>query len=232
MVNKFAEHFVSVFSNSENKKINNLWFNLIAISFAMIIVGLAIIYYIDNIKEKSLALPAIKNETSKIIKSIGGRNLQIPSSLFKYSVTKDKPFVEKIELIFILPLTNSPDKNKIHVSLQPQRMTKTSAELLDAVYLHKFLPNELRGPKGLIGKPLKNIVGYRGEVIWYDPISKNPFVAKCMQAITDKSTQKCIRTIRLNKYISATYIFDFEILYAWKEFDKEVQKWLEKIDGI
>ena len=68
--------------------------------------------------------------------------------------------------------------------------------LLDGVYLHQFEDKQLTGPPGLVGKPLTASEGFAGETVWYDALSADPFVAKCLAPVAPGEPTQCLRTVR------------------------------------
>lgn len=224
-------------SQSKNPKdltfnIKDLTFNLFAIALVLIFLGIAVAYYIDSLKQSEVKPPSLNDNEILIAKIISGQKLLIPATWFKYNEERQTEFVDSIELVFILPLVENKPNIEIQVTLAPKRLNIPSAQLLDDVYLHQFSSNEINAPKGLIGKPLKTMVGNIEENVFYDPFSSNPFVAKCMDKIVRETSRRCIRTVQISVQLSATYSFKYETLLGWKNFDIEAQKWLSKINGL
>ena len=86
-------------------------------------------------------------------------------------------FAKEIDLRVTLPLGAKGADAAIDISLMPRSRVRPSASLLDGVYLHQFMPEQLSGPPGLVGKPMMATEGYEGETVWYDPIGQSPFAA-------------------------------------------------------
>jgi hypothetical protein len=100
------------------------------------------------------------------------------------------------------------------------------------VYLHQFLPDQLKGPPGLIGKPLVPAEGYANETVWYDAISAAPFVAKCIAPVLEAQPGRCIRTVYLGPGIAAVYSFDADVLENWRAFDAQLHPLLKQIGAL
>ncbi len=215
--------------NHSSKK-HDVGFNLIAITFIIAAIGLAIAYFIDNYTKKTPNLPSLYETSPKLNKIIAGQKLAIPSSWFRFSDQRHEEFSKQIDLHFTLNLGKNNAPMEVYLTISPIREALPSSVLLDSVYIRQFKSEQLKGINGLIGKPLKPSKGYGLETIWYDPININPFVAKCLKPIAGQSEQKCIRTISISNKISATFMFNFELLDNWKNFDSEAYKWFEKID--
>ncbi len=217
---------------TKNNSSRDLTFNLITIALGLIFAGLALAYYIDTLEQSETKLPSLNDNEALITKIISGQQLQIPATWFKYLKKNQTEFVDSIELVFVLPIISNKPNMVIQVTLAQKRLNIPSAQLLDDVYLHQFSPNQINSPKGLIGKPLKTMVGNIEENVFYDPLSANPFVAKCMDRIVKDASKRCVRTVQISAQLSATYSFEYEALLGWRNFDMEAQKWLDKIADL
>lgn len=204
-----------------------LGFNLGAIVLVLAFAGVALAYAIDAASRHRSAAPPVDGTT--LTRTIGGKDLEIPVSWFRYAEQRVEGFAKQIDLHFTLPLGPDGAARSVDVTLLPRSSVKPSAKLLDGVYLHMFEPGELSGPHGLIGKPLTASEGYEQETVWYDPLSGNPFVAKCGASITPGGQPRCLRAVHLAPGIAAVYAFDFDLLDNWRKFDPEVHAWLERI---
>jgi hypothetical protein len=131
-------------------------------------------------------------------------------------------------LRFVLPLGAEGVLRQIDVQLIPRSRARPSASLLDGVYLHQFLPRQLQGPPGLVGKPLVPKEGFEDETVWYDALSANPFVAKCMAPISGEGPARCLRTVLFSD-IAAVYSFDADVLDNWRQFDPYMHELLARI---
>ena len=217
--------------NSDQSK-KDIAFNLAMITLLIVILGISLMYLIDINSKKPDPTPSLTNQGEIIIKIIGGKKLAVPSNWFRFTDQLESEFADRVDLSFSLNLGENGKPILVNVTLQPIRAVKSSSVLLDEVYLHKFSDSQLTGPIGLIGKKLNQTKGYKDETIWYDAISSRPFVAKCIAPIASQKQQNCIRTVTLSPHISATYMFDFEVLKNWKIFDQQANIWLRNISGI
>src|SRR5690606_17686746 len=127
----------------------------------------------------------------------GGKDLTIPLAWFRDAEGRTENFSRQVDLLFALPLGPGGARRTIDVSLVPRSSARASARLLDGVYLHMFEKGEVAGPPGLIGKPLKQSEGYETETVWYDPLSADPFVAKCSAPIKPGARSQCLRVVHL-----------------------------------
>jgi len=212
---------------------HSLGFNLGAIMLMIAMLVLSVAWGLDTLVRHQRHGPApLGAEEATLKRTLVGRDLDIPISWFRYAEQKQDGFATQVDLELMLPLGKNGAPKPIDVTLVPQSQARPSASLLDGVYLHQFMPNELSGPPGLVGKPLYGTEGYEGETVWYDALSSNPFDTKCVAPIDGHGSSRCLRTVALTAGIAAVYAFDSDVLPAWKSFDTEMQKWLHQIGAI
>jgi hypothetical protein len=208
---------------------SSVGFNLSAIALALVLAGLAVAYVIDA-AGRDARRPAHRADSETMLtRTIGGKELTIPLSWFRYAEQSADGFAKQIDLHLALPLGPDGADRDVEVTLLPRSTVRPSAKLLDGVYLHMFEPAQLEGPVGLVGKPLSGKGGYAGEVIWYDPISADPFVAKCSPPVAAGAAASCLRTVHLATGIAAIYSFGDDLLVNWREFDPHMRQRLARI---
>jgi hypothetical protein len=208
---------------------HSVGYNLGAIMLALLLAGLGAAYAIDA-ASRATRQPAhrVDSETT-LSRTIGGKELQIPLSWFRYAEQRVEGFAKQIDLHFVLPLGADGAAKDVEVTLLPRSAVRPSARLLDGVYLHMFEAGELAGPEGLIGKPLRAGEGYARETVWYDAISADPFVAKCSTPVIEGGESRCLRAVHLAPGIAAVYAFGSDVLGGWRSFDPEMRKLLQRI---
>jgi len=204
----------------------SLTFNLVAIAALIALAAIALAYAIDG---ASRSENYRVDEGAALVRTIAGKDLEIPESWFRYAEQKTEGFARQIDLQFILPLGAAGAPASIEVTLLPNSRVRPSASLLDNVYLHQFAGEELPGPPGLIGKRLEAGDGYADETVWFDPISADPFVAKCAAPVAVDTPTRCLRSVRLGPGLAAVYVFDAEVLENWRDFDRQAQANLTRI---
>jgi hypothetical protein len=208
---------------------SSLGFNLGAIMLALALAGVALAYAIDAAGRNAKTLPHRADGETTLNRTIGGKELQIPLSWFRYAEQGSEGFAKQIDLRLTLPLGPDAAPRDVDVTLLPRSSVRPSARLLDGVYLHMFRSEELSGPPGLIGKPLEAAAGYEAETVWYDPLNADPFVAKCTAAVTEDAPPSCLRAVHLAPGIAAVYTFGGDVLPNWRQFDPQMRLWLERI---
>jgi len=196
--------------------------NLVGIALAVMLVAVGIAYLVDEaIRPDDRAAPSLA-DGDMLTQTVGARELTIPENWFRFGEQMQSGFVSQVDISVRLPL------GRVDVTLLPRSRAKSSSELLDSVYVHQFAKGMETGVPGLVGQRLEGN-GYAGEMIWYDALAPSPFVAKCIDAIEPGAPDKCVRTVHLASGLAAIYSFDETLLPAWRDFDAEMGRWLEKI---
>ncbi|MCD7059921.1 hypothetical protein [Pelagibacterium xiamenense] len=207
-----------------------IFYPLAVVTLVVLVVGLAAAYgatlWIDGaLREKAMDVP-----TSTHIKTVGAQPYLVPAALMPNAAQHTDGFADRMDMTLALPLGPGGVLVDVVVTVQPRGRTRTSAALLDTVYLHQFGADQTEGVPGLIGKPLGGDAGVSGETVWYDPLSPNPFVAKCMTPVEPNAARgTCLRTFQLSDRNTAIVTFDPAALANWRQFDAVVEAWLETL---
>jgi hypothetical protein len=204
---------------------NSLGFNLAGIAVLVLLLAVGAAYVVDILGRNSRTAPPELTDKATVAIALAGKKLTIPSSWFRYGEQLQGGFVNEIDLHVLLGESAIP----MDVTLLPRSRVRPSSVLLDGVYLHQFGEDTLNGVAGLVGKPLHDGDGFTGESVWYDALSANPFVAKCLAPVAKDEPAQCLRTVFLPSGIAAVYAFDASALQSWRQFDPEMQKWLGQI---
>lgn len=207
-------------------------FNLAAIAVVVALLGVGVAYVIDAAGRGARTQAHRLDTETTLTRTLGGRDLEIPLSWFRYEEQRVEGFAKQIDLRFELPLGLEGTNLPVDVTLLPRSRARPSAALLDGVYLHQFLPEQLSGPPGLVGKPLRPDEGYAGETVWYDALSAAPFVAKCSRPIATSGVGQCLRTVYLGPGIAAVYAFPEAVLQHWRDFDALLTARLGQIGAL
>lgn len=193
-------------------------FNLAAIATFVALGGLAVAYGLDTLGRAHRSQAAAQLE-AMTVRTVAGRELAVPRQLLRYDdAAVTTGFSDELDLRLKLPLGPDGALRALDLTLIPRSKARPSAALLDGVYLHQFTDQEVAGPPGLVGKPLLGSDGYKGETVWYDPLSPDPFVAKCQSPVTEGQSGRCLRTVFYDT-VAGVYAFDADLLASWREFD-------------
>lgn len=206
---------------------NSLAYNLAGIAAIVLLAAVGAAYFIDGLgRTARVPLPSL-DDAEPVEITIAGTELAIPARWFRNGGQMQPGFSKEVDLRVMLTLgeTSVP----VDVTLVPRSRARPGAALLDGVYLHQFADETLEGIAGLVGKPLLDSDGFGGESVWYDPLSPDPFVAKCLAGLTPDEPAQCLRTVHLPSGIAAAYAFSAAALPYWRQFDGEMEQWLGRI---
>ena len=204
---------------------SSLGFNLAGIAVLVLMLAVGAAYLVDTMGKNSRTAPPDLTDGSTVSITISGKELAIPRSWFRYGEQLTGGFVNEVDLHVLLDQAGG-QPSPVDITLLPRSRARPSSILLDGVYLHQFGDDTLGGVPGLIGKPLHDGDGFTGESVWYDALSPEPFVAKCIAPVTEGEPTRCLRTVFLPSGIAAVYAFDVSALQSWRQFDAEMKKWL------
>lgn len=159
------------------------------------------------------------------IVTIGAQPYILPAALLADPIQRRDGFAERVDLTLALPLVGEGQLSQVTITIMPRGRARTSAALLDSVYLHQFADAQLSGVPGLVGKPLENDSGTSGETVWYDPLSAHPFVAKCMAPVAQQASGRtCLRVLALSDRNTAIVSFELAVLTNWRNFDARIEE--------
>lgn len=207
---------------------SSLIYNLCGIAALVLLCTVGVAYLVDDLSRSARSpLPSL-NDSEPVTQTLSGRTLTIPTKWFRYGEQVREGFTNQIDLR-VLAFSDTKEARPVDITLLPRSRARTSASLLDAVYLHQFADDMLSGVPGLVGKAMRDSTGYAGESVWYDALSPNPFVAKCMERVEDDASPQCVRTVYLASGVAAVYVFDAALLQSWRQFDAEMERWLSPI---
>ncbi len=207
-----------------------LIYNLAGIAVLVLLLCVAVAYLIDELGRADRRPVPSLGDTNPVTLTLSGRDLSIPQSWFRYGEQIRAGFTDQVDLQVPLSVDGTSAMS-VDISLLPRSRARTSASLLDSVYLHQFGEGSLEGVIGLVGKPMHDDDGFTGESVWYDALSPNPFVAKCLDPVETGGAAQCVRTVYLPSGIAAVYRFDAAMLPSWRQFDGEMERWLSAINA-
>lgn len=207
----------------------SLAYNLAGIAVLVLLLAVGAAYLIDELGRSSRVPVPSLDDSDPISQTISGRELSIPTAWFRYGEQIRSGFTNQIDLRVPYSPDGAEAAIQVDITLLPRSRARASARLLDGVYVHQFAEQTLGGVPGLVGKPMLASNGYAGESVWYDALSPNPFVAKCVEPVEPDGIAQCVRTVYLPSGIAAVYTFDATALHSWRQFDTEMERWLGHI---
>ncbi len=217
-------------SDQQSRNDASTAYTLALITLVVAIIGLGLAY----LGSAWFAAQRDGSETATLsdthIITIGAQHYVVPAALMPNPAQHKDGFSDRIDLTAAIPLGENGRLADVEITLMPRGRVRTSAGLLDSVYLHQFGNAQLQGPRGLVGKPLAGDAGTMGETVWYDPLSATPFVAKCAAPVAMRPDERtCIRTVQLSDRNTAVFAFEPAVLYNWREFDAIIEAWMANL---
>ena len=209
-----------------------LLYNLLALALVLVSGGVALAYGIDALGRQGYTVIRLDDETPAVKRTIAGRDLSIPLSWFRYGEQAQEGFASQVDLAVDVPIGKGGALSRVDITLLPRSRARPSSSLLDGVYLHQFDATDVTGAPGLVGKPLIASAGFDDETVWYDPLSSDPFVAKCMDPVRGRKDGQCLRTVMLKSGIAVVYSFTSDALASWRSFDRNLTPWLQRIGAL
>jgi hypothetical protein len=207
----------------------SLAYNLAGIAVLVLLLAVGAAYLVDELGRLSRTPAPSLDDGDPIAQTISGRELSIPTAWFRYGEQIRDGFTSQVDLRVLYSPEGAQVAIPVDITLLPRSRARASAGLLDRVYVHQFGDDTLGGVPGLVGKPMGASNGYAGESVWYDALSPNPFVAKCVEPVAPDGAAQCVRTVYLPSGIAAVYTFDATALQSWRQFDTEMERWLGHI---
>jgi len=204
-------------------------FNLAAIALLLALIGLGFAYLLAAAARRDQTIIASTWSKPVVHKNLAGAQLTIPASWMRRPLGRDGDIVEQVDLKVNLRFAPGAQPFPVKLRLVALAKGQPSSYLLDAVYVRQFSSLQEQGAPGLVGKPLKPVEGFQNETVWYDPLSPNPFVAKCLSENANGSKASCLRTVQLTSKLALVYRFDADLLIYWKNFDATVRPILLQI---
>ena len=194
-------------------------FNLTAIALLHALAGLAFAYWLILINRPNMSPQPSTFKAPFVSHNVTGVTLVLPEQWLIATAKGDGSDNETLNVGLSLRFEEKGDLENLGLWIVPANRVESSAQLLDTVYIHEFTMRQTGGKAGLIGKPLKGEEGYENETVWYDPLSANPFVAKCTDRPAAPDFPDCIRTVKPGHGLAITYQFNHRILQYWRTFD-------------
>ncbi len=124
---------------------------LSAIALIIAMVGLALAYGLSAWLSPAPQIASSAGAGPSVMRTLVGKTLNIPASWLRDAGGASAGFSSAVDFSLRLPLGRNGALAAIDVALLPLSQARPSASLLDGVYLHAFMPEQLAGPPGLVG---------------------------------------------------------------------------------
>jgi len=136
-------------SGASSSQPASLGFNLAGIAVLVLLLAVGAAYVVDILGKNSRTAPPDLADHATVAIAVGGKELTIPTSWFRYGEQLRGGFVNEIDLHVVLRAADGA-AIPVDVTLLPRSRVRPSNILLDGVYLHQFGEDTLSGVPGLV----------------------------------------------------------------------------------
>lgn len=164
---------------------------------------------------------------------VGDQRLTIPGNMVRFANQRSVGPHERIDLAihwptlegytearredFLDPTANAPI---IFLSVRPRETATDSAGRLANVYQHFFEEAALPAPDGLIGRRLAEDSGLKGEEVYFEAGSTDPFTTHCLPDDGSGYPAPCLTEIHASETLSVQIRFRKGMLGEWRGIKK------------
>jgi hypothetical protein len=154
--------------------------------------------------------------------------LTIPANMFRFENQRGSTPQDHIELVVRWPnfegydisnradfLNGSVDAPLIFMTISARKSPDDSASRLATVYRHFFDEAVLPAPEGLIGHRLRADSGLRGEDVYFEAGSTDPFTAYCLPLDTSGYPAPCLTEFHGGRNLAVKLRFRRGMLHHW-----------------
>ena len=111
----------------------------------------------------------------------------------------------------------------IQIGIEPRETELASSERLATLYARYFDGDAFDGPGGLVGRRFLPSSSYADELLFFEPGSVRPFVARCFAKAGGSTVDLCLSEFRVGASLIAAYRFRPVLLAQWKEMDDQIR---------
>jgi hypothetical protein len=202
---------------------------IVALALIALVIGINTL--IENYRDR-VALKGDDGKPSPIALTVRGEALTIPANMIRFRSERRGGAVEEIDLALHWPSLQgfsegfadafedtSPDAPILFATITARATEVDATARLASVYARFFEGPAIQGPAGLVGRALLPDSGYRGEVVYFTPKVRTPFVARCIGEATAEIPATCLRDVNVGTGLSILYRFNKARLGDWQAMD-------------
>lgn len=210
---------------------------LMAVALVAAVVLVAGVKMAIDSWQSSASLSEPTTDPTPVDIAIAGERLTIPANMIRSGKARNGGPMERVDLAIQWPTMSGytdelasdfrrgpPAAPILYASLGARDGPVDATGRLDAVYARFFEGTAVAGPAGLVGRRLSADSGYAGEIIFFDPGSEAPFVARCPVDTMPDMAATCLRDVNVGKGLSLLYRFDKSLLGDWRIIDDAITK--------
>jgi hypothetical protein len=179
--------------------------------------------------------PAATPDAPSLPITIGGYLFNVPPAAIRVALQRHAGPQERIDLAFLWPELIPPDPtakpalrqepltfDRLFISLAGFSGALSAAERFRQIYPRYFAEGQFAGPDGLIVKRFRDGTPYQGDDLFYDPITADPFMARCSRPGAGETPGICLVERRIAGAVDVTARFPRDWLIEWRILAKAI----------
>ncbi len=184
-----------------------------------------------------IALKGLNGKPKPIELTVGEDDLVIPANLIRFPTDRRGGLVTAVDLLLLWPSLDgyseerakefrdgSPQSPLIYVTITEAETSLDSTSRLAGIYKPHFTGPPIRGPGHLVGRRMADDSPWRGEIVYYQPRSAEPYVVRCLAEETDLIPATCIREVNIGGGLAMLYRFNRTWLGDWPTMDDRLRR--------
>ena len=227
---------------TDSRDESRFWPRLLAVFLALVVaLGLAGIAWAVNDAinrhHDRIALKGLDGKPSPIALTVGTQRLVIPANLIRFPTDRRGGLVTAVDLLVLWPSLDgfseersrdfrdsAPDAPLIYVTITEAETDLDSTTRLNGLYERYFTGAAIPGPEHLVGPTMSPNSAYRGEIVYYEPHSATPYVARCLAGATEEIPATCLREVNIGHGLTMLYRFNRAWLADWRTMDDRLRR--------
>ena len=182
-----------------------------------------------------ISLKGLNGKPVPVEIGIGMADLEIPANLIRFPTDRRGGYVTAVDLLLLWPdldgysdarskefRDTSPKAPLIYVTITEADTPLDSTARLPSIYARDFTGPPIPGPGHLVGRRMSPDSPYRDEIIYYQPRSEKPYVARCLAEETEDIPATCIREVAIGQGLTMIYRFNRAWLGNWPDMESRL----------
>lgn len=184
-----------------------------------------------------IALKGLNGKPKPIELTVGEEDLVIPANFIRFPTDRRGGLVTAVDLLLLWPSLDgysedkakefrdgSPQSPLIYVTITEAETPLDSTSRLTEIYKPHFTGPPIAGPGHLVGRRMADDSPWRGEIVYYQPRSGEPYVVRCLAEETDLIPATCIREVNIGNGLAMLYRFNRTWLGDWPTMDDRLRR--------
>ncbi|HET7717186.1 MAG TPA: hypothetical protein VFK86_16305 [Bauldia sp.] len=213
---------------------------LVLLALALILVLAGVAWAINNAIDRyhdRVALKGLDGKPSPVALTVGTEPMVVPANLIRFPKDRRGGLVTAVDLLLLWPSLDGFSEERaeafrdgasqaplIFVTISEAETPLDSTTRLNDLYSRYFTGPALPGPGHLVGHAMAADSPWRGEIVYFEPGSEEPYVVRCLASETELIPATCIREINIGRGLTMLYRFNRAWLADWRMMDDRVRR--------